>query len=301
MKFIEEIVVDTFLPTVRSLLAEELSDRGLTQHEIANAIGVSQSAVSKYIHGDVERNPAIADNERVSARVSEIADAVAAEAMEATGVLIELEVLIRELEAPGEILATFHEEAVPELASMESHGRIHDPESRIRAEEQVRSSVRRAIRRIERTPGFGQLLPQVGTNVVEALPDATGVEDIVGIPGRIIDVEGRVAIPGEPQFGVSGHVAGVLLAAQTAGSDARAAINIRHVEHDLNSLREQGEVVTEISGAGSVPDAVEEAIRAEPTATVIAQPGAVGVEPITYLLGSEAPDVVDTAIELLEQ
>lgn len=300
MKFLEEIVVDAFLPTVRSLLAEELRDRGLTQHEIAEAIGVSQSAVSKYVHGDVERDPDILAEGRITTRIAEIADEVAANAMGPVGVLIELEVLIRELEAPGEILSRKHEAAVPALAAMEGRGRIHDPDSRIRQEERTRASVRRAIRRIERTPGFEALVPQVGTNVVEAIPDATDVGDIVGVPGRIIDVEGQVAIPGEPQFGVSGHLAGVLLAARAAGSDARAAINIRYAEDDLISLRAQDEIVMEISGAGSVPDAVTEAVVTEPTATVLAQPGAVGVEPITYLLGRDAPSVVELAISLLD-
>jgi predicted transcriptional regulator len=32
MKFLEEVVVDEFLPTFRSLLAADLRERGLTQH-----------------------------------------------------------------------------------------------------------------------------------------------------------------------------------------------------------------------------------------------------------------------------
>jgi len=54
MHFIEEVVVDEFLPTFRSMLAEELRERSLTQSEVADPLGISQSAVSKYVHGDVE-------------------------------------------------------------------------------------------------------------------------------------------------------------------------------------------------------------------------------------------------------
>jgi predicted transcriptional regulator len=56
MRFIEEIVVEQFLPTFRSMLAEELRERGLTQSEVADILGISQSAVSKYAHGEVARN-----------------------------------------------------------------------------------------------------------------------------------------------------------------------------------------------------------------------------------------------------
>ncbi len=59
MKFIEEVVVEEFLPTFRSMLAEDLRDRGLTQHEVAEALGISQSAVSKYAHGDVSRRDVV--------------------------------------------------------------------------------------------------------------------------------------------------------------------------------------------------------------------------------------------------
>ncbi|PSQ52423.1 DNA-binding protein, partial [Halobacteriales archaeon SW_12_67_38] len=48
MKFVEELVVEEFLPTFRSMLAERLRERDLTQSEVASILGISQSAVSKY-------------------------------------------------------------------------------------------------------------------------------------------------------------------------------------------------------------------------------------------------------------
>ncbi|MGM0592240.1 MAG: transcriptional regulator, partial [Halobacteriota archaeon] len=65
MKFIEELVVEEFLPTFRSMLAEDLRNRGLTQREVAEALGISQSAVSKYAHGGVSRNVRVLDDEHV--------------------------------------------------------------------------------------------------------------------------------------------------------------------------------------------------------------------------------------------
>ncbi|ERH01450.1 MAG: putative transcriptional regulator [Halonotius sp. J07HN6] len=77
MKFIEELVVEEFFPTVRSLLAESLRDRGLTQREVADGLGISQSAVSKYAHGEVAHNEAIADDDRVVELVERVADGLA--------------------------------------------------------------------------------------------------------------------------------------------------------------------------------------------------------------------------------
>ena len=299
VQFIEEIVVEQFLPTVRSMLVEELSRRGLTQQEIAASIGVSQSAVSKYVHGEVERAPDIERDPHVRQRIEDIADALETEAMDPVGVLVELEVLIRELEAPGQLLARLHEQTVPALANRDDMSRVHDPDSQIRTEERVRSSVQRAIRHIERSPRFVELLPQVGANVVEALPEATTIDEVIGIPGRIIDVEGRVEIPGSPAAGVSGHLASVLLAARDAGSKQMAAINIAYDTQFIETFRQAGNVIAEIPGDERTTDAVNTAITQTPDATVIVQPGAVGIEPIIYHLGPDAPTVVATVQSLL--
>ncbi len=294
MRFIEEIVVDDFLPTVRAMLAVALEARGLTQREIAQAIGVSQSAVSKYVHDDVDRHPAIADDKRVRGRIAEVADGLANEGMDPVLALIELEVLIRELEAPGEVLHRLHQEAVPGLRTYDHTFRVHDPDSDMRERERVRSSVREAVNRITQLPGFPGLVPQVGTNLVEIVSDGDAVEDVVGVPGRIIDVEGSVAVPGDPRFGVSGHVARVLLAARAGGSPARAAINVTYESDVIDRLEQATGSVVEIPGDTDVPAAVTEAIVNAPETTVIAQTGGFGIEPITYVFGADALEVIDT-------
>jgi len=73
MKFIEELVVEEFLPTIRSMLAESLRERDLTQREVADVLGISQSAVSKYAHGEVAQNDQIASDDRVVDLVEQIA------------------------------------------------------------------------------------------------------------------------------------------------------------------------------------------------------------------------------------
>jgi predicted transcriptional regulator len=223
MKFIEELVVEEFLPTFRSMLAEALRDRGLTQSEVANHLGISQSAVSKYVHGEVERNDRILDDERVRDLVAELADGLAAGELTAVEALIEAEICIRELERGG-TLAELHATAVPELAEYDDSFAVHDPDSRLRTASQVRASVRRGLRILRDAEGFSRRIPAVGSNLVEALPDARSIDEIAAVPGRILDIKGRATVPADPEFGVSEHVAGVLLAAREGGSDARGAL-----------------------------------------------------------------------------
>ena len=302
MKFVEEVVVEEFLPTFRSMLAAELRDRGLTQHEVAETLGISQSAVSKYAHGEVSRRPEVLEDERVQAVVEEVAAGLATGDTSRVGALVEAEVLIRQLEEGG-LLARLHEAAMPELAAHDGYVRIHDPGSDLRAGEAVRSSVRGALRRLTNTSGFAGLIPNVGSNLVECLSEATTVGDVAGVPGRIFDVKGQATVPGDPEFGVSEHVASVLLSAREAGVDARAAINIRYDPDLVADLEAAGNDAVEFDPEAA-GDPIEDAVSAaEPgslsTTFVCYQTGGYGIEPITYVLGPDADAVATAVTELL--
>jgi predicted fused transcriptional regulator/phosphomethylpyrimidine kinase/predicted transcriptional regulator len=292
MKFVEEIVVEEFLPTYRSLLAEALRERGLTQEGVAALLGISQSAVSKYVHGEVERNERLLESDRLRELVDRLADGLAEGSTTPTEALVEAEVLVRELERGGAI-ADLHVEAVPELAEYEDAFGIHDPDSRLRAAGQVRASVRRGLRIVENTAGFAGLIPAVGSNLVEALPGAETIEDVAGVPGRILAVRGRPTVPGEPEFGVSQHVATVLLSAREAGSDARAALNVRYDPDTVAALEAQGLTAVEFDPEADIADALSTALADTPGVQVLYQTGAMGVEPIVYVLGPDAPTVAE--------
>jgi hypothetical protein len=301
MKFVEEIAVEEFLPTVRAMLAADLRERGLTQHEVAEAIGVSQSAVSKYAHGDVATNERIEGDERVRDLVSRVGEGLATGEMSRLQALVEIEVLIRRLE-DGDLLATLHEESMPELVGYEGGFDIHDPDSVLRTTERVLASVRRGLRTLTNTSGFATLIPAVGSNLVECLPDATDVDDVAGVPGRIVDVKGQATVPADPEFGVSEHVASVLLAARSAGVDARAAACIRYDEDLLESLRDAGHDTVQFDPAGeddaaAIVDALD---GRDPTATfALSQSGDYGIEPISYVIGPDAPTVARVVRDLL--
>lgn len=197
MRFIEEVVVDEFLPTVRSMLAEDLRERGFTQHEVADALGISQSAVSKYAHGDVARHDRIVADERVRELVERVGEGLATGEMTPVAALAEIEVLIRRLEE-GDLLADLHEEAMPALADAEVEFAVHDPDSGLRERERVLSSVRRGLRTLTNASGFAGLIPNVGANVAECLDDARTVDDVAAVPGRLVDVKGRAMVRASP-------------------------------------------------------------------------------------------------------
>ena len=146
MKFVEELVVEEFLPTFRSMLAEALRERGLTQSEVADLLGISQSAVSKYVHGEVERNDRLLADRRLRELVERLAEGLASGDVTPVQALVEAEVFVRRLER-GDLLAQLHEEAMPALAEYgDDRFAIHDPESDVRVAEEVLASLRRGVR-----------------------------------------------------------------------------------------------------------------------------------------------------------
>ncbi|MFC5277254.1 thiamine-phosphate synthase family protein [Halorubrum rubrum] len=301
MRFVEEVVVDEFLPTVRSMLAEDLRERGFTQREVADALGISQSAVSKYAHGDVARHDRIVADERVRDLVERVGEGLAEGDLSPVAALVEIEVLIRRLEE-GDLLAELHEEAMPGLAAADVDFSVHDPDSGLREREAVLASVRRGLRTLTNASGFAGLIPNVGANVVECLLDATTVDDVAAVPGRLVDVKGRAMVPGEPEFGVSEHVATVLLAAREAGATARGAVNVRY-DPDLVAALAESYPTVEFDAERETREAVAEAVAAcaaEDAETLVCyQTGAVGVEPIVYVLAPTAPEAARVVRELL--
>jgi predicted fused transcriptional regulator/phosphomethylpyrimidine kinase/predicted transcriptional regulator len=309
MKFVEEVVVDQFLPTVRSMLAEQLRDRGLTQQEVAAALGISQSAVSKYAHGDVARQEDVLSDPRVEEVVERVAEGLATGDMSRVQALVEIEVLIRRLE-DGDLLARLHQQAMPELAEADVTFDVHDPDSALRTSEEVLSSVRRGLRTLTATGGFASLIPHVGSNLVECLPDATDIADVAGVPGRIFDVKGRATIPADPEFGVSEHVATVLLSARTAGTPVRAAINVRYDPDLLDQLRAAGYETVEFDAESSLERSAAGDVDEDPIVSALAerdagdrpvalyQTGAQGIEPIIYVLAADAPTVASVVRDL---
>ncbi len=295
MRFIEEVVVEEFLPTVRSMLAEDLRDRGFTQHEVADALGISQSAVSKYAHGEVARNERVVADRRVSDLVERVGEGLAAGDMSPVAAVVEIEVLIRQLEE-GDLLADLHEEAMPALSAADVEFSVHDPDSGLRERESVLASVRRGLRTLTNASGFAGLIPNVGANVAECLADASSVDDVAAVPGRLVDVKGQAMVPGEPEFGVSEHVATVLLAAREGGSTARGAVNLRYDPALLDQLEASFPTI-EFDPERSTREAVRDAVAAADLAAfdgtealVLYQTGAVGIEPIVYVLAPSAPE-----------
>ena len=295
-----EIVVDRFLPTMRAMLAVELDDRGLSQQAIATKLGISQAAVSKYLSGKQSVEPRFADHPRMVETVEYIAEGFATGTLDDYEALAELLDLIAAFEDRGPICAV-HEDEMPALEGMGCDLCVRGQDSHLQAERDVLQSVRHAVRLVSNDQRIVDHIPNVGSNIGMALPEATTETDVAAIPGRIHAMRGHVNVPSNPEFGGSQHVARTLLAVMEIDPSVRGAINLKTSDELLGAARAEGFETVEFDASYENRRERIESLLDERgvVPTVLYHEGAFGIEPITYVFGETAVDAVERALDCL--
>ena len=185
--------------------------------------------------------------------------------------------------------------------------RLYNEAERYRVLEEVRE----AAKLFERSEELHSLVPEVGSQIVMALPHPTGPSDVVALDGRIVRTMEGVRV-GEPRFGASSHMARVVLTVMRFDPTVRAALNLRYDEELVRALEEAGlrtasfdravepEEIRAVEGA-TLPWGVEEAMRSTGGVVpdVIYDRGGLGKEPMVRVLAHGALEVVEKVLEAL--
>ena len=298
MRLAEEIVADSFVPTWRSLLVKRLTDKGLSQTDVAMLLGISQSAVSKHLQGRIGPDARLAAEPRLLATVDRVADGLAAKTMSSFEALLEAQELVRAFEDRGPI-CRIHEEEMPELRGLGCDICIRVGGSALRPEQAALQDLRGALRVLEATPGLAALVPYVGTNLARALPGATDVSQVAAVPGRLFVMHGAVKVPAAPEFGVSRHMAVVMLSIVRADAGALACLNLAPDAALLDAARRRSLRVEKVD-----PDFERDpgALRfAQGVPDVFYHEGAFGVEPQAYVVGRDAMALAMRVREMLQR
>ncbi len=81
---------------------------------------------------------------------------------------------------------------------------------------------------------IGGLIPEVQSNLGLAIENARGLNDVIGIPGRIVRNGDDAYTVSPPMFGGSRHVADIVLTVMTHDSTKRAVMNIKYSDQLLD-------------------------------------------------------------------
>jgi len=148
-----------------------------------------------------------------------------------------------------------------------------------------------------------RLIPEVGSNIVYALPHARTPEDVAAVEGRIVRLKGRAHAVGPVAFGASNHVARIVLTAMKFDSAVRSAANIRYSPELVAECENMFLSVRSFDRASQPPgvktmDWGVASCCKEGVPDVIYDKGAVGKEPMIRLLGEEPGVIVNNILKL---
>jgi len=177
--------------------------------------------------------------------------------------------------------------------------------------EQVLREISEQLRRFEKT-NFGILIPEIGTNIVYAIPHPKGYDDIAAVPGRIRRTKSGIVYL-EPGFGESRHVASVVLQVMKYDPGKRCAMDICYSPEIISTLGEMNIETVFIDRMKEPPEIAQKEGESVPWVVrkayelcghvpdVTYHEGAIGKEAITMLMGENPKYVGDIAMELLER
>jgi len=166
-----------------------------------------------------------------------------------------------------------------------------------------------ALEELQKCREFCSLIPEVRTNMVYARKDATDVNDVLGVQGRITIVDGHPTPGGGVRFGASSHLARFLLGIRKEYPELRCLINFANDPKLVRFLTgyshakgwelleidrsNEPEEIKEAEGA-SMPWKVGKVLAASKgrPPRIAYENGAVGKEPVTALIGGDPLSVV---------
>ncbi len=169
---------------------------------------------------------------------------------------------------------------------------------------QVLQRLQSAYEKLKIIPNIHLLIPEVQSNLGEALPFPKIVKDVAAFPGRIVRVKNSIATLSPPEFGASSHVARIILTASRFDPSVRACMNIKYRDEWIEKLKgsfcvsyfsrkEEPEDIKSKEG-NTLDWGTEVAIkRIGRVPDIIYDCGDVGKEPMIRVLGRDSLEVVE--------
>jgi hydroxymethylpyrimidine/phosphomethylpyrimidine kinase len=175
---------------------------------------------------------------------------------------------------------------------------------------EVIEALKKALRLLEKSLYVSQFIPEVRSNLVYALPYARNHSDVAGFAGRLTVIDEQIFAFAPPIFGVSQHIASVVLKVMEFDRRYRSAINIKYrpdfiekakkIKYKIKQIRrEEEDIETKAIEGMSLSWIVETAIRQfGGIPDMIYDKGDFGKEAMIRVLGRNPKEVVKKVISL---
>jgi len=312
-----EVLTEHLLPMIRRMLAKELVNRhGMSQVKASRILGVTQPAVSNYLRSEPRvRRELEASLGEVKRMVESLSEDLLKDRLTQVEALKRICSLCIQMRNRGPI-CRIHGENIPSLQPDRCFFCLTDLSAikrRSLEEYEVVENVRWAVQLIEETRELTPLIPEISMNIAYAKPGATGLEDVVGVPGRIRPIRGYPQASSPPELGGSSHVASAVLTMMRFEPSTCSSINLKFDWEVVEICRGMGLVVSfydrseeppevkRVDGR-TIPWGVERAVeRIGRRPDVIYDLGEPGKEPMIFLFGPTALEVAQLAVRVARE
>ncbi len=314
-----EIISQIFLPLIRGLVALDLTSK-MTQQEVAEKMGVSQPTISSYLKSlekFQEVGEAYLQSEAVNILVTEISQMILSNQSS--------EEIIRTICSTcvsmriGGITCRKHVSSYSGI-SQGCTGCLPITDKKLIDERKaILGLLLTSIKLVEENDSFVKILPQVLTNICQSISNPKTIDDVAAIPGRITKVKGKACASFPPEFGVSEHMAKLLISMAKINQAISALICIAYnedVKGILNQMKATYYTIDNKTMEGLIvhyEDSLDSFTKQFPSfknfvdkytknsVNAIINLGGIGIEPIVYLFGDCAVDITKYALKIAKK
>ncbi len=299
-----ELMMETFLPSIRALVSRRLNKEGLSQGRVASLLGITQASVSLYLSEKPSKPLDQLSELGISGEEAERYSSLLAEDLKRNPVyaVSTLYAIWSDLLGKG-LMCRAHRKEYPFLANCDVCMKTFGSEE-VKGFEAI-EHVSRAVAMIESSEAFVRVMPQVSVNIAYVYGEATSVDDVVAVPGRLVKAHDKARAFMKPEFGASTHLAKVLLEVKSRMKSFNAAINLKYDRQIEKILRRTKLRILRIGGVypQGVDDPVVESLRQKIRESrgefdALVDTGGPGLEPNLYLFATDAVEAASLAIKV---
>jgi len=297
-----ELAVKYFANPLKAIIIHRLYSEGYAQSKIARQLGITQPMVHKIISEDVNKYYEALEKigfsrGEIDSYVNMLLSPLIKNDTERYMILFST--IINQV-LSSQKLCTIHYRVSKDLPPSCSLCRYLHPTA---TSSPLIIEYEKALKKLLSHPEAHRLIPEVGMNIVYALPNPSSINDIIGLPGRIVRVNDRAEAVGRPCFGCSHHTASILLQVSSVNPSIRAGAVIRY---DREFIRKLEGMKLRIVETGPHRDNREFTVsirkvirRSRGRVDAIIDHGGYGLEPVIYVFSRDIDELVELLLKLL--
>ena len=266
-----------WLDRLHQHLAKDLRSKGWSQTEIAGILGSTQSTISRHVQKPTIQLSASADEAMVDSWASELSQALSSIGPDANVIR---QRLIVEMQFGGNQTLRFDKT----LTGLDlDSGQL---------ESALLRRLEWAIGRLD-VKRIRHAIPAVGMNIASCIKGARNVEEVAAFPGRIAIVNSKLRHHETPAFGVSNHLASVLIQAHTMNEAKTSIINLRpEIIDEKVNVKAIQEICDQL-GYSFATCKKGKLVGSHSKLDIILDEGGYGWEPNLYVLAHNPLELID--------